>query len=86
MAVPGLGLIALSRIPADDHGAAAGLFFAWFDAGVGIGGLAVGAVASLTGPAGALQIAAGTVAAAIPAAVGASISTSVLSQHVQPRA
>jgi hypothetical protein len=41
------------------------LFFAWFDAGVGIGGPIVGAVASLTDPGGALDAAATTVAGAI---------------------
>lgn len=63
--VPGLGLQALARVPAEDHDSAAGLFFAWSDAGVGVGGRAVGAVASLTGPAGSPQVAAGAVAAAI---------------------
>lgn len=36
------------------QGAAAGLFFAWFDAGVGLGGPAVGAVAAALGPVGAV--------------------------------
>jgi hypothetical protein len=48
LAVPGLGLLALTRVPSSQQGAAAGLFFAWFDAGVGLGGPAVGAAASLT--------------------------------------
>ncbi len=66
LAVPGLGLVALARVPAASQGAAAGLFFAWFDAGVGLGGPAVGAVAVVLGPAGAvaaagLAVAAGTV-------------------------
>lgn len=62
LAVPGLGLVALARVPAGRQGAAAGLFFAWFDAGVGLGGPAVGAVASAAGPEGAL-IAAGVAVA-----------------------
>ncbi|MEA2130684.1 MAG: hypothetical protein QOJ85_3575, partial [Solirubrobacteraceae bacterium] len=32
LVVPGLGLLALDRVPAAQQGAAAGLFFAWFDA------------------------------------------------------
>jgi MFS family permease len=62
LAVPGLGLLALARVPARRQGAAAGLFFAWFDGGVGLGGPAVGAVASAAGPEGAL-IAAGVAVA-----------------------
>jgi MFS family permease len=54
LAVPGLGLLALTRVPAAQQGAAAGLFFAWF-----------GAVASLAGPAGALLAAAVAVGAVV---------------------
>jgi predicted MFS family arabinose efflux permease len=64
LAVPGLGLLALARVPAARQGAAAGLFFAWFDAGVGLGGPAAGIVASLTSPSGALIAAAIAVAGA----------------------
>jgi predicted MFS family arabinose efflux permease len=64
LAVPALGLLALARVPADSHGAAAGLFFAFFDAGVGAGGPLAGGVARLTSPAGALVMAAGAVAGA----------------------
>ena len=64
LAVPALGLLALARVPAASHGAAAGLFFAFFDAGVGAGGPLVGGVARFTSPAGALVVAAGAVAAA----------------------
>lgn len=71
VAVPGLGLLALARVPPADQGAAAGLFFAWFDAGVGLGGPAVGAVASETGPPGALIAAALAVASAGAVAVTA---------------
>ncbi len=45
--------------------AAAGLFFAWFDAGVGLGGPAVGAAASVAGAGGALNAAAAAVSVAI---------------------
>jgi MFS family permease len=64
MGVPALGLLALANVPPERHGAAAGLFFAFFDAGVGLGGPAVGAVARLTTPGGALLAAALAVAAA----------------------
>jgi predicted MFS family arabinose efflux permease len=65
LAVPGLGLLALARVPAARQGAAAGLFFAWFDAGVGLGGPAAGGVASLAGPSGALVAAAVAVGGAV---------------------
>ena len=65
LAVPALGLLALARIPPDQHGAAAGAFFAWFDAGVGLGGLFAGAAAHLTDPAGAL-VASAVAVAAVP--------------------
>jgi MFS family permease len=63
-AVPALGLLALERVPESAQGAAAGLFFAFFDAGVGAGGPLAGGVARLTSPAGALGVAALGVAAA----------------------
>jgi predicted MFS family arabinose efflux permease len=65
LAVPGLGLLALTGVAAAEQGAAAGLFFAWFDAGVALGGPAVGAVASLTSASGALLAAAGAVTGAV---------------------
>jgi MFS family permease len=65
LAVPGLGLLALAGVPAARQGAAAGIFFAWFDAGVGLGGPATGAVAALTGARGALVAAALAVGAAV---------------------
>ena len=55
--------------PAARHGAAAGMFFAFFDAGVGLGGPAAGLLARLAGPAGALAGAA--VAVALAAGVAA---------------
>jgi predicted MFS family arabinose efflux permease len=64
LAVPALGLLALARVPARSHGAAAGLFFAFFDAGVGAGGPLAGGLARLTSPAVALGLAAGAVASA----------------------
>jgi predicted MFS family arabinose efflux permease len=69
LAVPALGILALSRIEPARHGAAAGLFFSWFDAGVGLGGPAAGALAQLTGPTGALLGAAIAVACTAPIAV-----------------
>jgi MFS family permease len=63
LAVPALGLLALARVPARSQGAAAGLFFAFFDAGVGAGGPIAGGVARLASPAAALALAAGAVAA-----------------------
>jgi predicted MFS family arabinose efflux permease len=69
LAVPSLGLLALERVPAVRHGAAAGVFFAFFDAGVGLGGPAAGLLARLAGPAGALAGAA--VAVALAAGVAA---------------
>jgi hypothetical protein len=41
------GLLALAQTEPARHGAAAGLFFAWFDAGVGLGGPAAGLLAGL---------------------------------------
>jgi nitrate/nitrite transporter NarK len=64
LAVPALGLLALARVPDEAHGAAAGLFFAFFDAGVGAGGPLVGGFARLTTAPGALIAAAAAVAAA----------------------
>ena len=64
LAVPALGLLALAGVPGDRHGAAAGLFFAFFDAGVGAGGLLAGGVARLSSPAGALAAAGVAVVAA----------------------
>ncbi|WP_320671603.1 MFS transporter [Patulibacter defluvii] len=61
LAVPALGRLALGRVPAAHHGAAAGLFFAWFDAGVGLGGPAAGLLAGLGGPTAALLGAAAAV-------------------------
>ena len=66
LAVPALGLLALSRVPPQRHGAAAGLFFSWFDAGVGVGGPAAGVLAHLGGPSGALLGAAVAVACTAP--------------------
>jgi MFS family permease len=62
LAVPALGAIALRRSPSSQHGATAGLFFAWFDAGVGLGGPIAGLAAHLAQPPGALETAAVAVA------------------------
>jgi MFS family permease len=69
LAVPSLGLLALARVPPDARGAAAGAFFAWFDAGVGLGGPLVGLAARTIAPAGALLVASAAVAAAVPVAL-----------------
>ncbi len=68
LAVPALGAIALAGAPSSQHGATAGLFFAWFDAGVGLGGPVAGASAALTDPQGALVLAAVLVLATLPVA------------------
>jgi predicted MFS family arabinose efflux permease len=68
LAVPALGLLALRRVPEARHGAAAGLFFAWFDAGVGLGGPAVGLLAGAAGAGGGLLGAAAAVACSAPVA------------------
>jgi len=73
LAVPGLGLLALTGVPTQDQGAAAGLFFAWFDAGVGLGGLTIGTIASFAGPNGAL------------AAAAAAVGTVILIVHIADR-
>jgi predicted MFS family arabinose efflux permease len=69
LAVPALGLLALAGVPPAQHGAAAGMFFAWFDAGVGLGGPAAGLAAHLGGPAGALAMAATVVVLTVPTAL-----------------
>jgi predicted MFS family arabinose efflux permease len=69
LAVPALGLLALARVEPARHGAAAGLFFSWFDAGVGLGGPAAGVLAQLGGPTGALVGAAVAVASTAPIAL-----------------
>jgi MFS family permease len=69
LAVPALGLLALEPVPPADHGAASGAFFAWFDAGVGIGGPLAGLAAGIGGPDTALTVAAAAVAGTVPAAL-----------------
>jgi MFS family permease len=66
LAVPALGVLALARVEPARHGAAAGLFFSWFDAGVGLGGPAAGVLAQLGGPTGALLGAAAAVVCTAP--------------------
>ncbi|HWA67052.1 MAG TPA: MFS transporter [Mycobacteriales bacterium] len=66
LAVPSLGVLAVANVPAKERGAASGAFFAWFDAGVGLGGPAVGLVARLSSPQSALIVAAVAVAAVVP--------------------
>lgn len=69
LAVPALGMLALARVEPARHGVAAGLFFSWFDAGVGLGGPAAGVLAALGGPTGALLGAAVAVACTAPIAL-----------------
>jgi predicted MFS family arabinose efflux permease len=69
LAVPSLGLIALASVPPSRHGRTAGAFFAYFDAGVGLGGPAVGVAARTADPTGALFAAAAAVLATAPVAL-----------------
>jgi len=69
LAVPSLGLIALASVPPSRHGRTAGAFFAYFDAGVGLGGPAVGVAARAADPTGALFAAAVAVLATAPIAL-----------------
>lgn len=69
VAVPALGLLALARVEVGRQGAAAGLFFAYFDAGVGLGGPLVGLVVGALHAPAALLVAASAVAAAAPTAL-----------------
>jgi MFS family permease len=69
LAVPALGLLALRGVSPDRQGAAAGLFFAFFDAGVGLGGPVAGASAGATSGIGALLVMAPAVALAAPIAL-----------------
>ncbi len=64
LAVPSLGLLALARVSAQRHGAAAGMFFAFFDAGVGGGGPLVGTIGRVASPMAALLTSAAAVLAA----------------------
>ena len=69
LAVPSLGLLALASVPPSRHGRTAGAFFAYFDAGVGLGGPAVGLAARAADPTGGLFAAAGAVLATAPVAL-----------------
>lgn len=69
LAVPSLGLLALASVPASRHGRTAGAFFAYFDAGVGLGGPLVGVAARAADPTGALFAAGCAVLAAAPVAL-----------------
>src|SRR5262249_21098721 len=64
LAVPSLGLLTIEPVTPEQQGIASGVFFAWFDAGVGLGAPFAGAVAAATEPAGALAAAAAAVALA----------------------
>jgi MFS family permease len=69
LAVPSLGLLALASVPPSRHGRTAGAFFAYFDAGVGLGGPAVGVAARAADPTGALFAAAIAVLVTAPIAL-----------------
>jgi predicted MFS family arabinose efflux permease len=69
LAVPSLGLIALASVPPSRHGRTAGAFFAYFDAGVGLGGPLAGLAARAADPTGALLAAAGAVLVTAPVAL-----------------
>lgn len=69
LAVPSLCLIALATVPPSRHGRTAGAFFAYFDAGVGLGGPAVGLAARAADPTGALFAASVAVLATAPIAL-----------------
>lgn len=69
LAVPSLGLLALASVPPSRHGRTAGAFFAYFDAGVGLGGPAAGVAAHAADPTGALFAAAAAVLATAPVAL-----------------
>jgi MFS family permease len=69
LAVPSLGLLALTSVPPSRHGRTAGAFFAYFDAGVGLGGPAVGVAARAADPTGALFAAAVAVLVTAPIAL-----------------
>jgi MFS family permease len=71
LAVPSLGLLALRRVEPQRHGAAAGLFFSWFDAGVGLGGPAVGVAARSLSPPTAVALSGAAVLAAWPVVTAA---------------
>ena len=64
-----VGLLALAAVPPSRHGRTAGAFFAYFDAGVGLGGPAAGLAARAADPTGALFAAAVAVLAAAPVAL-----------------
>jgi MFS family permease len=69
LAVPSLGLLALASVPPSRHGRTAGAFFAYFDAGVGLGGPIIGLAARAADPTGGLIAAAGAVLATAPVAL-----------------
>ena len=69
LAVPSLGLLAPASVPPSRHGRTAGAFFAYFDAGVGIGGPVVGLAARAADPTGGLFAAAAAVLATAPVAL-----------------
>jgi MFS family permease len=86
LAVPSLGLLALAAVPPSRHGRTAGAFFAYFDAGVGLGGPAVGLAARVADPTGALLAAAGAVLASAPVALFGRSAPNLRRRLVEPDA
>jgi len=69
LAVPSLGALALRGVPAHQRGAAAGAFFAYFDAGVGLGGPFAGALTHAFSAPVAVAVSGATVTLAVPTAL-----------------
>jgi MFS family permease len=69
LAVPSLGALALRGVPAHQRGAAAGAFFAYFDAGVGLGGPFTGALTHAFSAPVALAVSGAAVTLAVPTAL-----------------
>jgi len=84
LAVPSLGLLALASVPPSRHGRTAGAFFAYFDAGVGLGGPLVGLAARAADPTGGLFAAAGAVLATAPVALLARVRPSARERRCAP--
>jgi MFS family permease len=76
---PSLALIVVNRSGEDRRGGALGLFTAFFDIGVGVGGPLIGAIAALAG------YQAGFWAAAVCAAAGVLLTVSISRRAVAPR-
>jgi MFS family permease len=69
LAVPSLGALALRGVPAHQRGAAAGAFFAYFDAGVGLGGPFTGVLTHAFSAPVAVAVSGAAVTLAVPTAL-----------------